>query len=182
MKKILVLLTLLVTFWSCQPRQQENAVDSDFNYFSEQFADLKIIRYQIPGFDQLSLDQKKLVYYLTQAGLSGRDIIWDQNYRHNLKIRRALEKIVNDYKGNRDSNDWNSFMTYTKRVWFSNGIHHHYGNNKFTPEFSREYFTELLSESSAALDADIIEVIFDQEIVQSQCMFAFILTFISQIA
>ena len=164
MKKILILLTLLVTFWSCQPRQQEKAVNSEFNYFSEQFADLKIIRYQIPGFDQLSLDQKKLVYYLTQAGLSGRDIIWDQNYRHNLKIRRALEKIVNDYKGNRESNDWNNFMTYTKRVWFSNGIHHHYGNNKFTPKFSREYFTELLSESSAALDADIIEVIFDPEI------------------
>ena len=165
MKKTFILLLVMAIFWSCQPEQKEEAVDSgEFKYFSEQFADIKIIRYQIPGFDQLSLDQKKLVYYLTQAGLSGRDISWDQNYRHNLKIRRALEKIVYDYKGSRESDDWNNFMTYTKRVWFSNGIHHHYGNNKFIPNFSREYFAELLSESNSNLEAQIIEVMFEPSI------------------
>jgi dipeptidyl-peptidase-3 len=165
MKKTFILLLVMTIFWSCQPEQKEESVDSgEFKYFSEQFADLKIIRYQIPGFDQLSLDQKKLVYYLTQAGLSGRDIIWDQNYSHNLKIRRALEKIVNDYKGSRESDDWNNFITYTKRVWFSNGIHHHYGNNKFIPNFSREYFAELLSESNSNLEAQFIEVMFEPSI------------------
>jgi dipeptidyl-peptidase-3 len=165
MRKSFILLTVVAIFWSCQPKQQEGAVNNgEFKYFSEQFADLKIIRYQIPGFNQLNLEQKKLVYYLTQAGLSGRDIIWDQNYRHNLKIRRALEKIVNDYSGDRTTGEWNNFMTYTKRVWFSNGIHHHYGNNKFTPEFSREYFTGLISESEATLEDELIAVMFDQGI------------------
>ena len=165
MKKSFILLIVMAIFWSCQPKQQEDAVNSgEFKYISEQFADLKIIRYQIPGFDQLSLDQKKLVYYLTQAGLSGRDIIWDQNYRHNLKIRRALEKIVNDYSGDRNNDEWNNFMTYTKRIWFSNGIHHHYGNNKFTPGFSREYFASLISDSKAELNENIIEVMFDESI------------------
>jgi dipeptidyl-peptidase-3 len=165
MRKSFILLTVVAIFWSCQPKQQEGAVNNgEFKYFSEQFADLKIIRYQIPGFNQLNLEQKKLVYYLTQAGLSGRDIIWDQNYRHNLKIRRALEKIVNDYSGDRTTGEWNNFMTYTKRVWFSNGIHHHYGNNKFTPEFSREYFTGLISESEATLEDELIAVMFDEGI------------------
>jgi dipeptidyl-peptidase-3 len=165
MRKSFILLTVVAIFWSCQPKQQEGAVNNgEFKYFSEQFADLKIIRYQIPGFNQLNLEQKKLVYYLTQAGLSGRDIIWDQNYRHNLKIRRALEKIVNDYSGDRTTGEWNNFMTYTKRVWFSNGIHHHYGNNKFTPEFSREYFTGLISETEATLEDEVIAVMFDQGI------------------
>jgi dipeptidyl-peptidase-3 len=165
MKKSFILLLVMAIFWSCQPKQQEEAVDTgEFKYFSEQFADLKIIRYQIPGFEQLSLEQKKLVYYLTQAGLSGRDIIWDQNYRHNLKIRRALEKIVNDYEGDRTTAEWNNFMTYTKRVWFSSGIHHHYGNNKFIPTFSREYFTSLINESDAELNKEIIEVMFDNSI------------------
>ena len=165
MKKYFILLTVMAIFWSCQPKQQEDAVKSgEFKYFSEQFADLKIIRYQIPGFDQLNLEQKKLVYYLTQAGLSGRDIIWDQNYRHNLKIRRALEKIVLDFSGDRTTAEWNNFITYTKRIWFSNGIHHHYGNNKFIPEFSREYFTALINDSEVNLNEEIIEVMFDEGI------------------
>lgn len=165
MRKTIILLTAMAIFWSCQPKQKEEAVNSgEFKYFSEQFADIKIIRYQIPGFDQLNLGQKKLVYYLTQAGLSGRDIIWDQNYRHNLKIRRTLEKIVNDFSGDRATDDWSNFLTYTKRVWFSNGIHHHYGNNKFIPEFSREYFAGLISESGADLSEELIEVMFDQGI------------------
>jgi dipeptidyl-peptidase-3 len=106
----------------------------------DRFADIQVLRYDIPGFFDLSLDQQKLVYYLYQAGLSGRDMIWDQNYRHNLAIRNCLETIVESYKGDKTTTDWENFMTYTKRVWFSNGIHHHYSMDKFIPAFSREYF------------------------------------------
>ena len=121
---------LLFVIFACNPQSEvtNNSADSsesEFEYFSEQFADLKIIRYRIPGFDKLTLDQKKLVYYLTQAGLSGRDIMWDQNYRYNLPIRKALENIVTNYNGDQDSEDWKNFMVYVKRIWFSNGIHHH---------------------------------------------------------
>ena len=165
MKKSIMLFMAFILLMACQPQQKEQVTQADdFQYFSEQFADLKIIRYKVPGFDQLSLDQKKLVYYLTQAGLAGRDIIWDQNYRYNLVIRRALEKIVNDYEGEQKGAEWDNFMTYTKRVWFSNGIHHHYGNNKFTPEFSQEYFESLLKASNASLSEPVIEVIFNPEI------------------
>ena len=107
----------------------------------EKFADIQILQYDIPGFYKLSLDQQKLVYYLYEAGLSGRDMIWDQNYRHNLAIRGALEGVIKNYEGDKSSDDWSNFMSYTKRVWFSNGIHHHYSMAKFLPDFSREYFS-----------------------------------------
>lgn len=142
----------------------ENKSSEDFVWQTEQFADIKIIRYQVPGFDKLSLKQKKLVYYLTQAGYSGRDIIWDQNYRHNLKIRAALENIVENFQGDTASDDWKNFIIYTKRVWFANGIHHHYGMNKFKPDFSKVYFESLLSETNTSLPAEIIEVIFNPEL------------------
>ncbi len=139
MKRAYLFYLLLSLFvFSCKPAVEDKPVASnvdieDFQYLTEQFADLKILRYKVPGFDQLSLDQKKLVYYLTQAGLSGRDIIWDQNFRHNLAIRAALENIVRNYDGDKTIEEWQNFMTYTKRVWFSNGIHHHYGMDKFEP-------------------------------------------------
>lgn len=156
---------IAILLFACQaPEQRGSAAEEDFQYLSERFADLKIIRYQIPGFDQLTLDQKKLVYYLTQAGLSGRDIIWDQNYRHNLAIRTALENIIESYEGDKTSDDWNNFMVYTKRVWFSNGIHHHYANDKFNPAFSRDYFNELLSSTGTELDEAIVDVIFDPSV------------------
>lgn len=123
------------------------ASEDDFEWMVDNFADLKVIRYQVPGFDQLSLKQKELVYYLSQAALSGRDIIWDQNYRHNLKIRRTLEAVVNSYTGDRNSESFTKFMTYVKRVWFSNGIHHHYSTKKILPEFDFNYFSELVSNS-----------------------------------
>ena len=145
-----------------EPLVEEN--DSNFVWKAEQFADLKILRYKINGWDKLSLQQKKLVYYLTQAGYSGRDIIWDQNYRYNLKIRRALENIVENYKGDKENDDWKNFMIYTKRVWFSNGIHHHYSMDKFKPGFSREYFTSLLNDTKTELAPEIVEVIFNPEI------------------
>ncbi len=134
-----------------------------FVWSPESFSDKKMIRYQIPGFEKLSLQQKKLVYYLTQAGYAGRDIIWDQNYRHNLAIRRALENIVQNFQGNRNSDDWKAFMLYTKNVWFSNGIHHHYSNDKFIPGFSREYFISLMGSVGARLSDEALRAMFDSE-------------------
>ena len=137
---------------------------NDFKYLTEQFADLRIVRYRIPGWDQLTLKQKKLVYFLTQAGYSGRDIIWDQNYRHNLAIRHALEIIVTKYNGDKNNQEWKDFMVYTKRVWFSNGIHHHYSMDKILPEFSMEYFKLLLRQSHTNLNVEVINAMFDPEI------------------
>ncbi|MCB0481920.1 MAG: dihydrofolate reductase [Flavobacteriales bacterium] len=141
----------------------DTVAQGEFQYQTEQFADLKIIRYQIPDFDKLTAQQKELVYYLYKASLSGRDIIWDQNYKHNLVIRRALEGIVSSYAGDKSSKDWQSFMVYTKRVWFSNGIHHHYSMTKLKPEFSVEYFNQLLSESNTELAPEIVSIMFDDK-------------------
>lgn len=114
----------------------------------DRFADLQVLRYELPDFEKLDLQKKKLVYFLTQAGLSGRDIIYDQNYKHNLKIRRTLEAIYETFPGDRTTEDFKAFEVYIKRVWFSNGIHHHYSTAKITPEFSPEYFKMLINESS----------------------------------
>lgn len=143
----------------------ETATDSDegFEYLTETFADKKIIRYRVPGFDKLSLDQKKLVYYLVEAGLSGRDIMYDQNYRHNLAIRNAIDKIVAEYEGDKANADWNNFMVYAKNVWFSNGIHHHYSNDKFQPEFSQAYFEELMDAVGATLPEEALQALFDPD-------------------
>lgn len=132
-----------------------------FDYNVEQFADIKILRYQIPGWEKLSLKEQTLVYYLTQAGLAGRDIMWDQNYRHNLTIRKALESVYTGYKGDKSSDDWKAFEIYLKRVWFSNGIHHHYSNDKLKPEFSSEYLKELLTATNTLLEGEAFEVIFN---------------------
>jgi len=134
-----------------------------FDYNVEQFADIKILRYQIPGWDNLSLKQQKLVYYLTQAGLAGRDIMWDQNYRHNLKIRNAIENIYTTYEGDKSTENWKAFETYLKRIWFSNGIHHHYSNDKLKPEFSSDYLNELLSATNTTLTGEAFEVIFNDK-------------------
>ncbi|MEO9966622.1 MAG: dihydrofolate reductase [Reichenbachiella sp.] len=168
MRKQITYLLLLTLVWACTPstvnEEPVSKAGDDFVWKTEQFADLKIIRYQIPGFDQLSLDQKKLVYYLTQAGLSGRDIIWDQNYRHNLTIRTALENIITNFTGEKDNSEWNELMIYAKRVWFSNGIHHHYSMAKIEPGFRQEYFQSLLDETNTKLDEAIVNVIFDPSI------------------
>jgi len=128
LKHILSTVLVIGLFWSCKEKMVENQpveVEQKFDYLVDQFADLKILRYQIPGFDEMTLKEKKLVYYMTQAGLAGRDIMWDQNYRHNLEIRDALENIYTAYSGDKTTNDWLAFEEYLKRVWFSNGIHHH---------------------------------------------------------
>ncbi|NND95200.1 MAG: dihydrofolate reductase [Flavobacteriales bacterium] len=136
--------------------------DADgFAWQADKFADLKIIRYQVPGWERLNEDQKKLVYYLNQAGLSGRDIMYDQNYRHNLKIRRALEKIYTSYNGDKAIKGWVAFETYLKRIWFSNGIHHHYSSDKIKPGFSREFFDMLAEATEVELGEEELKAIFD---------------------
>ncbi len=148
-----------------QQEEQKPVETEKFDHTVEQFADLKILRYQIPGWDNLTLKEQKLVYYLTQAGLSGRDIMWDQNYRHNLTIRKTLEKVYTSYNGDKNTNDWKAFETYLKRVWFSNGIHHHYSNDKIKAEFSKEYFDSLLKDTQTEISQEAKEVIFnDQDI------------------
>jgi dipeptidyl-peptidase-3 len=149
--KLLILVSTMGFLYSfnCPVKEAKTSEQPDtFKYSVEQFADLKILRYQVPGFEALSLNQKKLLYYLSQAGLAGRDIIYDQNGKYNLAIRKTLENIIENYKGDRNSDDFKKFMVYTKRVWFSNGIYHHYGSEKFLPEFTKEYFAQLVKSSS----------------------------------
>lgn len=117
---------------------------TDFTYNDEQFADLQMLRYRVDGFDELSLQQKELIYYLSEAALSGRDILWDQNGKYNLRIRKTLETIYTHYNGDRECDDFMAFVIYLKRVWFSNGIHHHYGCEKFIPDFSEDFFRQAI--------------------------------------
>lgn len=168
-KFYLMLLLASTIFISCadavvdNPAATEVTPTEEFDYQVDEFADIKILRYQIPGWQDLSLKEQKLVYYLTQAGLSGRDIIWDQNYKHNLKIREALENIYTTFEGDKSTEDWKNFVTYLKRVWFSNGIHHHYSMDKLKPAFSKEYFDILLADTDTKLSGEAYEVIFNEE-------------------
>ena len=118
----------------------EAVVDKNFNYHVDRFADIEVLRYEVPEYDRLTLNQKKMLYYLSQAAQMGRDILWDQNGKYNLQIRQLLEKIYTGYNGDRDSKEFKAFEKYLKQVWFGNGIHHHYSTDKFTPEFSRSFF------------------------------------------
>ena len=122
----------------------------EFNYMVDKFADLEILRYQVPGFESLSLRQKQLLYHLSEAALMGRDILFDQNGRYNLAIRRTLEVIYTDYTGDRENPEFKALETYLKRVWFSSGIHHHYALDKFQPEFSAEFFMDCLHQVDAS--------------------------------
>ncbi|MBB1148982.1 dihydrofolate reductase [Myroides sp. NP-2] len=133
----------------------------NFEFSVDQFADIEVLRYQIPGWEDLTLKEKELVYYLSQAGYAGRDIIWDQNYKHNLKIRQALENIYVNYAGDKETDDWKNFVVYVKRVWFSNGIHHHYSNDKIKPAFAKAYFETLLADTKTTLDASIVDILFN---------------------
>ena len=166
-KPTFLLLLLIFAFWSCQNEQKaddsstQSSEKEEFEYKVDEFADISVLRYKIPDWDQLELSDKKLVYYLTQAGLSGRDIIWDQNYKHNLAIRNALESIYINYEGDRSSEDWKKFETYIKRVWFANGIHHHYSMDKMKPEFSKEFLKLLLSMTDTDLSKEATEVLFN---------------------
>ncbi len=138
------------------------SIDSSFEWSPESFADIQIIRYQISGFDELKPKQKELVYYLVQAGLAGRDMMWDQNYRHNLSIRRALEAIMSGGQGN--GAEWDALGTYARQVFFSNGIHHHYAGDKFVPAFTKAYFLDQLESAGGELNADALETMFNPDI------------------
>ena len=127
---------------ACSGSKTTTAEADKFDYTVEQFADLQILRYRVPGFENLSLQQKELVYYLTEAALQGRDILFDQNGKYNLRIRRTLEAVYTRYKGDKNTPDFKAMEVYLKRVWFSNGIHHHYGSEKFVPGFAPEFFKE----------------------------------------
>ena len=125
---------------------------NDFQWQIDSFDDIKVLRYKVHGFEDLTLQEKELIYYLNQASLWGRDIMFDQNFKYNLAIRRTLEAIYTSYEGDRECEEWQKFEKYLKKVWFANGIHHHYGNDKFVPEFSRDYFMgELVAKSNANL-------------------------------
>jgi len=167
---LLTLILSLIVFYSCKNQSQENSQEitkvvrqAPNDRQVDRFADVQVLRYDIKDFDLLSLDQKKLVYYLSEAGLSGRDIIYDQNNAFNLEIRRCLESIVINFKGDKKSDEWYFFMTYIKQIWFANGIHHHYGMEKFTPKFSKEYFDGLLSETGAIISDETKNIIFNNE-------------------
>ena len=149
---------------SCADKAAEKG---EFKYLIDEFADLKIMRYQVPGWDELSLQQKEYVYHLSEAAKYGRDIIWAQNYKHNLNIRKTLENILENYKGDRNAADFKSFEAYAKRVFFSNGIHHHYAEDKFFPECSKDYFQSLM-EAVGAADAELLEVIYNPEIAPAR--------------
>ncbi len=171
--KFIMSMTLMATvFYSCkndkaEPKAEmvetEKVAETEFDFNVEQFADIKILRYQIPGWENLTLKEQKLVYYLGQAGLAGRDMTWDQNYRYNLTIRRALENIYNTYDGDKSSADWQAFETYLKRVWFSNGIHHHYSNDKMKPDFSKDYLVGLLAKTNTVLEGEALDILFNDK-------------------
>ncbi|WP_299114972.1 dihydrofolate reductase [uncultured Winogradskyella sp.] len=163
-KSILGIALVASLFLSCGDDKKESIPEAqEFSYNVEQFADIKILRYKIPGWENLTLKEQKLVYYLTQAGLAGRDMMWDQNYRHNLEIREALENIYVNYSGDKTSDNWKAFEVYLKRVWFSNGIHHHYSNDKLQPGFDESYFNELLKATDTRLDGMAYAAIFNDK-------------------
>ncbi|MBQ0127299.1 MAG: dihydrofolate reductase [Bacteroidales bacterium] len=129
---------------------------ADFKYTVDQFADVKIIRYTIPGWDELTLNQKAYAYHLSEAAKWGRDILWEQNCCHNMQLRHALEDILNNYKGDRKGEDWQAFELYAKRVFFANGIHHHYAEDKIFPTCSEDYFKSLLDAVGRSDEAEVL--------------------------
>ena len=151
MKKTVLTLVagLTLIFAGCE--EKTKVTTENFTYEVDEFADIQILRYQVPGFEDLSLKQKELVYYLSMAALEGRDILFDQNNRYNLAIRRTLEAIYENYNGNKNTNNYREFEVYLKRVWFSNGIHHHYGEEKFLPGFTQEFFAEQVNSLPAGM-------------------------------
>ena len=146
--------------------QAAPAPGDDFAYTNEQFADIQMLRYKVEGFDQLSLRQKTLIYHLAEAALAGRDILYDQNGRYNLRIRDMLETVYRDYRGDRKSKDFQDFVTYVKRFWFSSGLHHHYGNEKFVPGFSEQWLRTTLRSLNYTLDEAIYPVLFDPNVMK----------------
>lgn len=158
---LLLMAAAFLFMWGCEPTTKTDGSETDggtevegeaseWQTVTEQFADLRILRYKVPGFETLPLEQKTLLYYLYEAAMNGREMIYDQNYKHNLCIKRTLENIFQTYSGEKSGAEWEAFHTYLKRVWFSNGIHHHYSTKKMAPEFSETYFEDLVKNSDQA--------------------------------
>ncbi|MEO7305858.1 MAG: hypothetical protein ABIR78_11930 [Ferruginibacter sp.] len=153
--RLVALVAITIIFAGCNSNDKKEgantkSTDSTFKVEAESFADLQVLRYQVPGFNELSLQQKQLAYYLSEAALAGRDIIYDQKSKYGIMLRKTLETIYGTYKGDKTSDDWKKFETYCGRFWFSNGNHHHYGNEKFVPECSSDYFSSLAKASDTA--------------------------------
>ena len=160
MKKIfktMMLCTAALTAFSCSEKAEEK---KEFNYIDERFSDIQILHYEVEGFENLTLQQKTFIYYLNEAALWGRDILFDQNGRYNLEIRRMLEEVYQNYKGDKNDKNFLALEEYLKRVWFSNGIHHHYGSEKFVPGFDRAWFVE-----QTKCSEEIAEVIFNPNVM-----------------
>ncbi|MEZ4998958.1 MAG: dihydrofolate reductase [Bacteroidales bacterium] len=151
MKKIV--LTAMIAFMgtalftSCGPAGEKAGAGDEFTYEVDRFEDISVLRYRLPGFEQLTSAEKEFIYYLSEAALCGRDIFWDQNFKYNLLVRKTIEGIIETYQGDREGDDFKAFITYAKRVFFANGIHHHYSNDKFIPGFSSDYFALLIEGS-----------------------------------
>ena len=154
---------------------QEKEAKTEAPWILDRFDDIKVLRYEVPGFAELPLEEKELIYYLSEAAKCGRDILFDQNFKYNLPIRRTLEVIYENYAGDRETAEWKALEKYLKKVWFANGIHHHYSNDKFTPEFSREYFLEVtesiplekFGDELNALRAVVCEAIFNPDLYRT---------------
>lgn len=171
MKKQTILVALVGAMMTgivaCTPQQekQQTPATNEFNYMVENFADLGILRYRVPDFENLTTQQKALVYYLNEAALWGRDILCDQNCRYNLRIRRACETIYLNYTGDKNTEEWKAFELYLKRIWFANGIHHHYSEDKMLPTCSREWFANACASCGVQLDDEVMNVIFDPTVM-----------------
>ena len=169
--KIVAISTLMLT--ACTSPKNE-AVEDNFEYANERFADLQMLRYKVEGFENLSLNQKLLIYYLSEAAMYGRDILYDQNGKYNLRIREILETIYQSEDVDRESEDFKAMEVYLKRVWFSNGIHHHYASDKFEPGFGEQWFRQqwekcATPELAAAIDMDeICKVMFDFSVMRKR--------------
>ncbi len=170
---ILIATTMAITIFSlssCNKKQcteQQPQATESLPWIIDRFDDIKVLRYEVPGFEQLPLNQKVLIYYLSQATKCGRDILFDQNFKYNLTVRRALEQIYSAYEGDKQEADFKAMEKYLKKVWFANGIHHHYSNDKFRPEFSQEWFSAQVDKYVKELPIEkqlLLDIIFDKEL------------------
>ena len=164
--KMTAITALAAVAVSCGTAAEDQREDKDFKYLIDEFADLRIMRYRIPGWDDLTLRQKEYVYHLGEAAKYGRDILWDQHCRYNLPVRKVLERVLENYSGDRDCQDFQDFTVYAKRVFFSNGIHHHYAEDKFFPDCTQEYFRSLMEASGCDMSSadELLAVIYDPDI------------------
>ena len=170
MKKTISALAVCAALAGAMPAH--SVENKDFKYIVDRFADIEVLRYEVPAFKDLTPRQKAMVYYLSEAAQAGRDIIWDQNCRYNLPLRVTLEAIYNNYRGDKNTTDYKAFEKYLKQVWFGNGIHHHYSTDKFKPGFSQAFFEEQVNalpdsalpkeyKSKAEVIAELGKVVFD---------------------